>query len=248
MVEVQYVGRMGNHLFTYAVARVIAEAMHYKLVAPPVVGFGGTYNIVNGAAYTAPVQRILGDEFFDIDALIGNKTRRKIFVRACCQKYSYFKSRAADIKYWYRQPPPEKPLPDDAVVLQVRLTDFAHKYKWAIAMDYYTSVLDQYCDGQPVFVITDEPTHPCLQVLEKYNPTYASATPIEDFRRLVAAKTLIIGPSTFAWWGAFLSNARVFAPLLARGYYSNPDYKNENFVVDDDDRYTYIDGVRMLHE
>lgn len=248
MVEVSYLGRMGNHLFTYAVARVIAETLKYKLVAPPVCGFGGTYNVVSGATYNDPVRRILGNEFFDMDALVQDKTRRKIFVKAYCQKYSYIRARAADIKYWYRQPPPEQPLLNDAVVCHIRLTDFAHHYKWAIAMDYYTSVLDQYCVDQPVVVITDEPTHPCLRALDKYNPMYTTAAPLEDFRRLVAAKTLIIGTSTFAWWAAFLSNAHVFAPLLARGYYSSPDHKNENFVVDDDGRYTYIDGVKMLHE
>lgn len=36
MVEVKYLGRLGNHLFTYATARVIAEHLGYALHAPPV--------------------------------------------------------------------------------------------------------------------------------------------------------------------------------------------------------------------
>lgn len=247
MVKVKYLGRLGNHLFTYATARVIAEALQYKLVAPPVPGFGGTYNIVSGAVHTNPVEEIIGDDLPDLHSVINNPTRRKIVVAAYCQNYAYLRDRATDIRAWYRQPQPEKALDPDAVVAHVRLTDFAHKYKWAISMDYYVSVIEQNFLGRPLVVITDEPSHPCLGVLEKYSPAYVSAAPLEDFRQMVAARDLIIGTSTFAWWAAFLSRANVFAPLLARGYYSRPEYKNENFVVDDS-RYTYVENVRMLHE
>lgn len=246
MVEVDYVGRLGNQLFTYATARIIAEALRYKLVAKPVAGFGGTYNVVSGAAYASPVERILRDDTFDLRAITTNNARRKIFIAAYCQNYAYLKNRADDIKSWYRQPPPEQPLDPDAVVVQVRLTDFVH-YKWAIAMDYYVRALDQNFSGRPVVVITDEPAHPCMRVLAAYNPVYASVSPLEDFRRMVAAKYLIIGTSTFAWWAAFLSKADVVAPLLKRGYYFGLGNLNENYVVDED-RYYYVNDVGMLHE
>jgi hypothetical protein len=247
MVEVKYVGRMGNHLFTYAAARVIAESLRYKLVAPPVVGFGGTYNIVNGAAYHNPVERITRDELPDLNGILRNQSRRKIVVAAYCQKYDYIRARAGDVKAWYRQPPPEQPLATDAVVVQIRLTDFAAKFKWSIAMDYYTAVLDEYFAGRPVVVITDEPTHPCLRVLDKYSPVYLNSAALEQFRAMTAAKDLIIGTSTFAWWAAFLSQARVFAPLLKRGYYFGPSNRNENYIVDED-RYYYVEDVGLLHE
>lgn len=246
MVEVTYVGRMGNQLFTYATARIIAETLRYKLVAKPIVGFGGTYNIVTGATYHSPVERIVQDELPDLNSILHNSARRKISVAAYCQKYDYVRARASAVKAWYRQPPPENSLHPDTVVIHVRLTDFASKFKWAVSMDYYTAVLDEYFAGRPVVVITDEPTHPCLRALDKYKPMYSTSQMMEQFRTLVAAKDLIIGTSTFAWWAAFLSQARVFAPLLSRGYYFGPDNLNENYIVDED-RYHYVENVEMLH-
>jgi hypothetical protein len=244
MVEVQYVGRLGNQLFTYATARVIAEALHYKLAAPPIAGFGGTYNVVLGATHHEPVEKILRDYFPDVAGIIANRTPRKILVAAYCQKYEYIRDRAADVQRWYRQPPPEKPCHPDAVVMHVRLTDFIG-YRWAIDIGYYTAVLDTMFRGRPVVIITDDPTHACLRAFDKYAPTYYRSSPLEDFRCMVAARDLIIGTSTFSWWAAFLSRANVFAPLLQRGYYFRPEYKNEHYVVDDP-RYTYIDGVKLF--
>lgn len=252
MIEIkEYCGRLGNHLFMYAFARSVAEALGYRLVAPPIDGFKGTQDVVDGAAYTQPTHYIGGDVAIDFDALLANKRPRRILLNAYVQNYAYFASRAADVKKWLHPGPPRMHyttvLPEqNDIVVHVRLGDYV-AYKTAIAVDYYTNVLDTIHTGRRVYVVSDEPDHPALAVFDKYDTIYHSMPALSDFRFMVAAKTLIINTSTFSWWAAFLSDAQVFAPLPARGYYSTPDYPNKNYIVDEE-RYTYIDNVRMFHE
>lgn len=252
MIEIkEYCGRLGNHLFMYAFARVVAEALAYRLVVPPIAGFDGTYDVVDGEAHTRPIHYIGGDYAVDLPALLANKRPRRILLNAYVQNYAYFAHRAADVKKWLHPGPPRYHyttiLPQEKdIVVHVRLGDYV-AHKLAPAMEYYTSILDTIHDGRRVYVVSDEPDHPALAVFDKYDTIYHSTTALEHFRFLAAAKTLIIGTSTFSWWAAFLSDAQVFAPLLARGYYFTPDHKNEQYVVNES-RYVYIDGVRMLDE
>lgn len=252
MVEIkEYRGRLGNQLFMYAFARVTAEALNYKLVVPPIDGFDGTKDVVDGVAYGIPLYYIGGDAQVDLDALLDNKRPRRILLNGYVQNYAYFAHRAADVRKWLypgaiRQHPTSiVPLPQD-IVVHVRMGDYlAHKL--SVALDYYTAILNHIAPGRRVYILSDDLDHPALEVFDKYRPVYYATDTLSAFRFMVAAKTLLIGTSTFGWWAAFLSNAEVFAPLPARGYYSNPEYKNEHFIVDES-RYTYIDGVRMFHE
>lgn len=247
MVEVKYLGRLGNQLFTYATARVIAEHLGYQLRAPAIAGFPGTTASVSGQAHEQPQQLILRDQFFSMPDLLRDPRPRKIFIQAYCQNYAYFASQANAVKHWYQQPAPETPPDPDAVVCHLRLTDFVDRYHWGISLDYYRTALETLYRDRPVILVTDDPEHACLADFVACGAEVHRGSMLEQFRFLVAARQLLIGTSTFAWWAAFLSTGRVVAPLLARGYYFRPEYKNEHYVVDED-RYTYVAGVKMFHE
>lgn len=247
MVEVKYIGRLGNHLFTYASARVLAEQLGYCLQAPAIPGFPGTEDAVPGRMYYSPQQTLAYDQFFDAPALVADKRARKILVQAYCQNYAYFREHAAAVRRWYQQPEPATQPDPEAVVCHLRLTDFVD-YRWSISLDYYRTVLATLYRGRPVVLVTDDPDHVCLkEFIDRGAMVHRGETVLDDFRMLVAARHLLIGTSTFAWWAAFLSTGRVVAPLPARGYYFRPEYKNEHYLVDED-RYTYVTGVKMFHE
>jgi hypothetical protein len=61
---------------------------------------------------------------------------------------------------------------------------------------------------EKVTIVTDTPDYPELINLSKpYNCEIISNDFISDFLTLVNAKRLIITPSTFSWWAAFLSDS-----------------------------------------
>jgi hypothetical protein len=243
MVEVRYLGRLGNKLFMYAAGRIIAEEMGYELRADPIEGFDGTKEVVKGECYNSPKQMLSPRDHLKVKEIVADKSKRKIVLKSYMQEYENIKDRAVEVKRWFGLPR-IKVADQDEVVIQIRLGDFV-KLGWAVSMDYYTQILDEYFAGAKIIVMTDEPNHPVLDCLSKYKPCYFIGTAIEQMQFSTTASNMIIGTSTFSWWSAFISEARVFAPLMNRGYYSFRPFKNENYVVSEE-RYMYIENVKTI--
>jgi hypothetical protein len=243
MVEIRYLGRLGNRLFMYAAGRIIAEEMGYELRAEPIDGFEGTKEPVPGERHHGPVQMLSPRDHLKVADIVADRSRRKIVLKSYMQDYENFKNRASDVKKWFRLPKGDVADPD-AVVIQVRLGDFV-RLGWAVSMDYYTQILEERFARKKVIIMTDEPGHPSLARLRKYGTSHFKGTATEQMAFSATARNLIIGTSTFSWWSAFLSGANVFAPLLKRGYYSFRPFKNGNYIVNEE-RYTYIQGVETM--
>jgi len=74
---------------------------------------------------------------------------------------------------------------------------------------YYLDALKKMPDKK-VIVITDNIDKAKATIKKDF--IYVSNTPIIDFYLLTKAEYLIMGNSTFSWWGAWLSNAKTVAP------------------------------------
>ena len=243
MIEVKYNGRLGNQLFMYAAGRIIAEEMGYYLSAEPIEGFDGTKEHVAGEAHQMPVQILSPRDHPRVADIVADRSPRKIVLKSYMQNYEHLKGKEDRLRSWFRLPDGER-ADSESVVVQVRLGDFV-KLGWAPCIDYYTRAIDENLQGMNVIIMTDEPESPYLSAFKKYSPQIYSGSPAEQFRFSTTASTLIIGTSTFSWWAAFLSKAKVFAPIMKRGYHSFRPFKNENYVVDED-RYTYIKEVETI--
>lgn len=243
MVEVRYNGRLGNQLFMYAAGRIIAEEMGYGLSAEPIEGFEGTRDKVEGERHHRPVQMLSPRDHFLVSEIVEDKTSRKIVLKSYMQHYENIREKSDDVRKWFKLPDGAKADPN-CVVVQVRLGDFV-RLGWAPSMDYYTRVIDENFAGKKVLIMTDEPSNPLLSEFDRYHPEFYSGSPQDQLRFATTASDLIIGTSTFSWWSAFLSDARVFAPLMLRGYYSFRPFRNENYMVKES-RYTYIRDVDTI--
>lgn len=243
MVEVRYNGRLGNQLFMYAAGRIIAEELGYGLSADPIEGFEGTRDKVEGDRHHKPVQMLSPRDHPRVADVVADRTPRKIVLKSYMQNYEHIGLNAEKVRRWFRLPEGEKADPE-SVLVHVRLGDFVD-LGWAVSMRYYTDIIDEEFEGRKVVVMTDDPESPHLSVFSKYETSYASGDHIEQFRLMTTANNLIICPSTFSWWAAFLSKARVFAPMMRRGYHSFRPFRNENYVVNEE-RYTYIKDVDTI--
>jgi hypothetical protein len=76
--------------------------------------------------------------------------------------------------------------------------------------NYYGKALKQLPDRRIIVVTNDvENARKAIRI----DCEYINNSPIIDFYLLTKADYLIMGNSTFSWWGAWLSNAKVVAPL-----------------------------------
>lgn len=238
-----YNGRLGNQLFMYAAGRIIAEELGYELSANPIEGFEGTKDKVEGERHQRPVQILSPRDHPRVEDIVADRHPRKIVLRAYMQNYEHIGANDEKVRKWFGLPDGVKADPN-CVIVQVRLGDFV-RLGWAPSMDYYIRAIDDNFVGKKVLVMTDEPSNPRLLEFDKYNPEFYSGSPQDQLRFATTAENLIIGTSTFSWWSAFLSSARVFAPLMRRGYYSFRPFRNENYIVNED-RYAYIKDVDTI--
>ena len=103
-------------------------------------------------------------------------------------------------------------------IVHVRLGDYfndekTREYHGLLEENYFLEAF-KYFVGKKIMIVTESEK----ELVEAYPKLYdlasevISETPIRDFARLSSAKQLIISNSSFSWWAAYLSKARVVAP------------------------------------
>jgi hypothetical protein len=99
---------------------------------------------------------------------------------------------------------------ENAIMVHYRNYNPERDIAWAdLGRDYYLEAIKQF-PKKKVVVVTDN-IEKAKQQLD-IPATYISNPPIIDFYLLTKAKYLVMANSTFSWWGAWLSQAKVVAP------------------------------------
>jgi len=246
---------LGNRLWGFCVAKIIATELDYDLHCKSIWGFPNTYSYtphIPGNAYSWEHHECHHD--IDIAGITRNKTPRNISINGYFQKYQYIEPYADIIrKEWLKIDPAMLHAVDkDDIVVHVRFhvgqapTNFEY-YEKALAMTHY----------KQLYICTDEPFHPYLKQFEPYNPIIKSTQSFEsyfystswdevtrknigDFAFMASFNKIIISYSTYAWWAAFLSNAtEIYAPW-------SPRTGNTHYGKVNEARYTYIETDVVL--
>jgi hypothetical protein len=135
-------------------------------------------------------------------------------------------------------PQPEQLPGSDDLVVHVRLGDYfsprvAARYAYPLEEVARVARSQQY--GK-LYVVTDEANHPFIQRLQsELNAIVVQRSALADFAFLLAAKRLVITPSSYSWWAAWLSNAQTIFFPLEKGVWLRKN--NVNLWVDDEARY-----------
>lgn len=211
-VQVLYNGRSGNRLFQYACARLFAEENGLGLATtPPDVPWVPISPAVLVKAPDAPPHR-LGDPDRVLEHLWP---KGHYLLDGFFQEADWYWKRRDSVLGIY--PMPEIPrLPEDHVVVAVRLTDYWH-HKIVISPSWYHGILSA-LRPSTVTVVTDAPKDSYHAVFRPWKPTIVSGEVKDDFELLRSATTLVLSNSTFAWWAAFLGRPKkvyTFLPWIA---------------------------------
>jgi hypothetical protein len=254
VVEAVFPGLLGNRLFVFCVAKIVATELGFNLYCPPIWGFPDTYQYqYNTPSQQYPLEHIMGSgpslQDLDISSIVSNKKPRNIKLQGFFQRYKYLKPYKDVIrKEWLQLDPSlmQQQNPDD-IVLHIRTQYGA----LVLPFEYYEQALASTTYNR-VFICVDEPTSPFLEKFKKYNPIIVSSRSInqlmssniswdeiskinmDDFAFICSFNKIIISESTYSWWAAFLSNAQeIYAP-----YCSNESTNTYGKI--DEERYHYI--------
>lgn len=218
MISVEYLGRLGNNMFQYALGRIVAERYAYRLDAAALPGFPQSATEVDGRMESRQ-PLVINDFNFSwelLDAAVASG--RKIILRGFFQNWAILKPYENQLKEWYS---PEGSRLDCSssydVVFHVRRTDMV-AFSGAVSVNYIQEAMRQVNpERNTVLVCTDDSNDPFFKrwgvKLE-----FCSGSAMEDYELMFNARKLVISASSFGWWPAILGDHEmVVAPRMTRG-------------------------------
>jgi hypothetical protein len=238
---------LGNKLFTYAVGRIIAEKLQYKLVLPdnckiqrngivedfPYYSLDG--NMVNDPELYV-CDRIMSEN--GIDFVIENGIGKKVFLDGYFPRYDYIKKYKETVKIYYKDLILDNDGKNDVIIL---LRDSNCDGTFKLPDHYYLNILDK-LNFDNLYVSYDHAEkHKTLfdTLKEKYNPIFLDMNILELFKYITQKNTIVASQGTFSFWSCFLSNAsKIYWPIADIG--PNLPSWGMNLNVDDEDRYEQI--------
>lgn len=203
-VSIQYAGRLGNQIFQYAAARLWSEERGLPLVTPP------PWDAIQHIKVD-PVPGLTVEKVYDGPQNFYRERRGDNIDynhEALFQRSEYYCPHRDRIRSWFRLPPPS-PLVGD-LVMHCRLTDYwghLRKTGSVIAHAWYNDIIKTQTFKRLV-IVTDDATDPYLKPFSKYSPVIVSTRIHQDLLTLINAERFILSNGTFAWWAAFLGNAK----------------------------------------
>ena len=252
MISVSMYGRLGNHLWQYAVCRTVAEQNNYEYYIP---------------------REFLGTHLFNCSLGVDNNTTNKCFpicnnhdqmqkydptifniedftkIDGYLQTEKYIKHNQKNIIDWF-QPKhdinsiiDELKLNDDICVIGFRGGDYKDKPHVYLDTKFYYDSMDYIKRINPnikFVILTDDPNE-----AKKYFSDYPiyNYGMVGDFYAVQFAKYLIISNSTFYWWAAWLNTNSKITILpkywlrhnISQGWWMPSDSLTEGFLYTDRD-------------
>jgi hypothetical protein len=213
MIEVRYLGRLGNNLFQYSLGRIIAEETGCSLSAVPIPGFPNTNLPIRGNNFDQEFEYYSGFRL-PLEEILSNPRTKGIILRGYFQRSEYYRPYKTRINNWLQfekrsQTYGNSIVDKDTLVVNVRRTDYISN-GWALPFSYYERAIQLLHNRtNKVVIITDDPADPFFLRFRKYKPIFFKAPAIEQLRLMSRSNFLIMSQSTFSWWGNFLSQEQV---------------------------------------
>lgn len=240
-VEVALTGRLGNHLFQYAFARIVAEhhGLRMRCVERPFVplSFAGIPLDSAGSSSLSGLQqhfpnapaslpgRVIDEPAItprgprgvqnpDLGAILNSPPRHYSFT-GIYQRYEYFAPYRSTLRQWFEPSGVSVRVevqPRD-VLLNVRGGLDWMIFNRTLPHSYYETALSGLTNVGRIFVCGVGIDDAFRRRFEKYDPIYFEGSAMEHFAFIQRFDRMIIAGSTFSWWAAFLSDASViYAP------------------------------------
>lgn len=240
MIQVKYKGRLGNNIFQYVMGRIIAEEHGLYLDAKPLPYFINTNKEIKGRKLLGNPKKI--GKRHNIN--IYQKIQQNAILKGYFHIYDHYKNHKYNIRDWLWL---EKSnlinkynINNNDVVVHYRLTDYKHKLKWNLSIQDIETMLNN-IQYNNMFVCSDDINDENIKILcKKYNATIIDENEIETFKLIKAFNNIVLSPSTYSWWAAWLSDAnKIILPWKSNTPWSNENKKKSgsDLRIYDEERY-----------
>jgi hypothetical protein len=156
----------------------------------------------------------------DLAETLRDPRPRQIRLDGYFQRYEYFQPYRSQIARWFAVPRARLALPVDRsdVLINIRRgLDFGI-CDWTLPLSYYSQVLESLSEVGRVHVSGTGIDDAVRAHFAHLRPVYHQGSPAEDFLLFRRFRRIVLSNSTFAWWGAFLSDAEeIHAPRTVDG-------------------------------
>ena len=214
-IEINYKGRIGNHLFQYVFARLLAIKNNLFLKTkwdfPKLIK---STKHENGKVFKFPIKIISDDincdpEFkeYNLDKPLG---KAKYILDGYFENSNFFNKNEKLIKSFFILNKIEKNTED--IVINLRLGDFGTARHPILHPKFYLDILEKET-FKKLYIVGSRPDEPYLKFFRKYGPIIVPTHPINDFHFIRKFDKIICSNSTYCWWAAFLSEANhIYTP------------------------------------
>ena len=211
MISVRYKGRLGNNLFQYSLGRILATLKGYHLHAKPIDGFPETNRVIAGRRVTTDVLTLGGQGHqhrIDLEGAI--KHSGGIYLDGYFQVYEYYRRFARRIRdVWLKVDDPFEPQDARDAVIHIRRGDYTDRPTREVPAAYYHTAIQQLA-ARRIYIVSDGnfSQDSYFRQFDQYHPRMAAGNAWNDFRLIMSFSKIVISPSSFSWWAAFLSQAK----------------------------------------
>jgi hypothetical protein len=206
-------GGLGNRIFQYVSARLLAEKLGYSLNTDcPVRNVLTPTDTMPGKVYKNDMLHTI--ETLDTGNIFKKEWgKRHLHFQGYWQDPNYYISERKKIVDYFEEKATESPDKEN-IVMHVRLGDYKTYGPGGTVLNnkYYFDCLKRE-KFKRIFIVTDSPDDEYLLAFEKFNPIIMRGHKKSDFWFLTEFDRIIIANSSFSWWAAFLSNAtKIYTP------------------------------------
>lgn len=184
-------GRFGNQLFTYAHVRAQCEAKGIMLITAPWVG--------EKLFKIEPTWRIAPEKC-------------DMYIRDYCQMQRHLIYTREQVRGWFQFREPYQKMFDDCkpedLLAHRRVGDYAGAGFVVVSEKSYKVAAKAfgYDPDRLVFVTEENPT--------RWGDVDDDVAFLPDFIRMMKAKVLFRGNSSFSWWASALGDAKTYSPVI----------------------------------